>query len=147
MSNTNRPGSKDYRLKIGLQLLAPFSLVFHVCWNAIAISPNRPSIHPGLEDLFTQTDFFSLPSTLFLSEHPSHPHSWGTMGREPAFPGLLCRAPFLPWVLSSPWWHLLLGSFGGGTRPISKSERAVGWKINNLILTCILISEEGGGPS
>jgi hypothetical protein len=142
----NRPVSKDYRCKIGLQPLPRSGSYFMFAkmrlWSAcIKLSSIQGWI------IYLYRPIFLPPEHIVSLGAYQSPTQFRNNGARVTFHGLLFHVAFPPWMLSSPWWHLFVRLFGGGTRHISKSERAVGWKINNVILTCILISDEGGGSS
>lgn len=85
-----------------------------------------PSIHPGLEDLFTQTDFPPSRAHCFsgsIAVTRTVEEQWG--GRQPST-GFYFEYHSFPECCHPPGDICFVGSFGGATRPISKSERAVG---------------------
>lgn len=143
MSNLNRPGSKGYPCKIGLQPLPRAGSYFMFAKKRLRSTCIKLSS--------IQQRIIYLHSPIFLP--PEHIVSQGASQSPVRFRNngarvrLLFPVAFPPRRLSSPWWHSFVRLFGGGTRRITQSERAVGRKINNAILTCILISNEDGGSS
>lgn len=146
ISNLNCPVSKDYPCKIGLQPLPRSGSYFMFAKKRLRSACIKlSSIQRRI--IYLYSPIFLPPEPIVSQGASQSPVQFRNNGPRVTSCRLLFHVAFPPRMLSSPWWHLFVGSFGGGTRHITKSERAVGWKINNAILTRILISDEDSGSS
>lgn len=147
MSNTNRPVLKYFHCEIGLQPSPPVQVLISwmLRWNR-----GRPvlNFHPSRDGWFIYADrFFPLLHTLFLWVHPCRPYSSGTIGLESPSKGFYFTWRSLPECCHPLGDICLPVCFEEEQGSISKSEWATGWKINDVLLTGIPISDEDGDSS